>query len=80
VKVTVISDARGKVVGAIQGHTAQPDTTEKPGRARKEPRSGLYAGPGQRLREIELGDEFAKTKDAAEFHTKLEKHLKKHPL
>lgn len=79
-KVTVISDERGKLLGAMQGHVAQPDPTEKPGRARREPRSGLYAGPGQRLHEIEVGDELAKIKDAREFHTKLQAHLKKRPL
>jgi hypothetical protein len=79
-KVTVISDAKGKVLGAMQGHAPQPDMSQKPGRARREPRSGLYAGPGQRLHEIEVGDELAKTKDAREFHTKLEAHLKKRPL
>ena len=79
-KVTVISDTRGKVLGAMQGYAAQPDTTQKPGRSTKEPHSGLYAGPGQRLHEIEVSDELAKIKDASEFHTKLEAHLKKHPL
>ena len=79
-RMTVISDSRGKVLGAMQGHAPQPDTTQKPGRATKEPRSGLYAGPGQRLHEIEVGDEFAKIKDARELHTKLEAHIKKNPL
>jgi hypothetical protein len=79
-KVTVISDTRGKVLGAMQGHESQPSITEKPGRSTKEPRSGLYAGPGQRLHEIEVGDEFGKIDDAQEFHTKLVAHLKKHPL
>ena len=59
-RMTVISDSRGKVLGAMQGHAPQPDTTQKPGRATKEPRSGLYAGPGQRLHEIEVGDEFVR--------------------
>jgi hypothetical protein len=79
-KLTVITGTRGKVIGAMQGHSPQPEPTEKPGRPRREPQSGLYAGPGQRLHEIEVSDELAKTKDASEFHTMLATHLKKHPL
>jgi hypothetical protein len=79
-KLTVISDNRGKLLGAMQGHQVQPDTAQKPGRSTKEPHSGLYAGPGQRLHEIEVSDELAKSSDASEFHAKLVAHLKKHPL
>lgn len=79
-KVTVITDGKGKLLGAAKGHVAEPDTSKKPGRALKEPRAGLRAGPGQKLHEIDVPDKFERMEDPLEFHKELSAQIKKHQI
>jgi hypothetical protein len=67
-KMTVITDERGNIVGtAGQGKTSKPDAGT----------GGPVAGPGQLLQEIELSNELQSVKDVAELHRKLLDHLRK---
>ena len=67
-KMTVITE-RGKLVGAMQGHAAQPDGANAP-TASSDFRAGLIAGPGQKAQEIEVPDSLGKLKDPESVSTK----------
>ena len=65
-KITVITDDRGNVVG-----TAGTSASTKPDAGT----GGPVAGPGQSIREIELPKGLAGVNDVAELHHKLAEHL-----
>ncbi|MCV7413090.1 hypothetical protein [Mycobacterium florentinum] len=67
-KITVITDERGNIVG-----TAGKRASTKP----EAGTGGPIAGPGQSVREIELPKELVGVEDAAELYPKLQEHLKK---
>ena len=67
-KITVITDDRGNIVG-----TAGQPTPTKP----EAGTGGPIAGPGQSVREIEVPKELLDVEDVAEVYPKLQKHLKK---
>jgi|SwirhirootsSR3_FD_contig_123_63410_length_958_multi_10_in_2_out_0_1 hypothetical protein len=69
-KLTVITDETGAIVGASQGHAPRTDV-KKGEKATTEFRAGLMAGPGQRVHEIEVPDELAKVEDPNEFGERL---------
>ena len=73
-KLTVITDEQGAIVGAMQGHAPRPDIG-KPRTDATEFRAGLVAGPGQRMHEIEVPDSLAKIKDPDEFGRSLSQHV-----
>jgi hypothetical protein len=67
-KMTVITDERGNIVGtAGQGKASKPDAGT----------GGPVAGPGQLLHEIEVPKELHSVEDVAELHRKLLDHLRK---
>ncbi len=65
-KLTVVTDEKGNLVGAMHGHANRPDGS-KPLSATHEFRAGLMAGPGQKLHEIDAPDEVGAIKDPDEF-------------
>jgi len=69
-KMTIVTDSQGNLVGAVHGHTL----TEK--------REGVEASvsfpPDHKLHKVEVEEDMAKITDAAEFHRKLLKHIPKH--
>ena len=69
-KLTVITDKDGAIVGAMQGHVEVPDP-DRPSQSTKEFRAGLAAGPGQRLHQVEAPDELGKIADPNEFGRRL---------
>ena len=67
-KLTVITDERGNIVGtAGQGKTSKPEAGT----------GGPVAGPGQSLHEVEVPNELHSVEDVAERHHKLLDHLRK---
>ena len=69
-KLTVVTDKDGAIVGAMQGHVERPDP-DRPSQSTKEFRAGLAAGPGQRLHQVEAPDELGKIADPNEFGQRL---------
>jgi len=66
VKITVIIDEHGKIVG----------TTGKPTSSKPEAGTGgPVAGPGQSVRQVEVPKELHGEEDVAELHRKLADHL-----
>jgi len=64
VKLTVITDSNGKVIG-----TAPQDT------AQDQPVVRLVAGAGQKAHEIELPADLTEMESAEDLHAALERHL-----
>lgn len=73
-KITVITDESGAIVGAMQGQVKTPEVT-RPDEKTSEFRAGLAAGPGQQLHEIEAPDELGKIEDPDEFGRQLTQHM-----
>jgi hypothetical protein len=67
-KITVITDDRGNIVG-----TAGMQASTKP----EAGTGGPIAGPGQLVREIELPKELVGVEDVVEVYRRLHQHLKK---
>jgi hypothetical protein len=67
VKITVITDKTGKVVGTAHRIKGKPGAGE----------GGPVAGPDQTVHVIDLPAELEKIEDAAELHRKLRSHLGK---
>jgi hypothetical protein len=69
-KMTIVTDSHGTLVGAVHGHTL----TEK--------HQGVQATvsfpPDHKLHKVEVEEDMAKITDAAEFHRRLLKHTPKH--
>jgi hypothetical protein len=66
-KMTVITDERGNIVGtAGQGKKSNPESGT----------GGPVAGPGQLLHEIEVPKELVGVEDVDELHRKLLDHLR----
>lgn len=68
-KMTVVTDSHGNLVGAVSGHTlaSKHDDVE----------AHVSFPEGHRLHKVEVEDDIAKITDAAEFHNRLLKHLPK---
>jgi hypothetical protein len=67
VKITVITDKTGKVVGTAHSIKSKPGAGD----------GGPVAGPDQTVRVIDLPAELEKVENAAELHRKLQNHLGK---
>jgi hypothetical protein len=78
-KLTVITDDRGELVGAMQGHARAPDVA-RGSQKTEEFRGGLMAGPGQTMHELEVPDSFGKIEDPDQFGEKLIRHVRKEGL
>ncbi len=71
-KMTIITDSKGELLGSTQGECSRLGVTEQ-----AEISVGLLPGPDQKFVEIEVPDDFAKC-DASELHKRLKEHLSKH--
>jgi hypothetical protein len=67
-KITVITDERGDVIGTA----GKPESTKPEAGT-----GGPVAGPGQKIREVELPKALQGIDDIAELHRKLKDHLGK---
>jgi hypothetical protein len=67
-KITIITDEHGKIVG-----TAGKPASSKP----EAGTGGPVAGPGQSVREVEVPNELHSVEDVAELHRRLADHLGK---
>ena len=76
-KMTIVTDERGELVGAMHGHAPRPDQAKGPEKGKEEFRGGIMAGPGQRLHEIEVPDQLASIEDPDEFGAQLMMHVRK---
>jgi|GEM_PF-1490248 len=69
-KMTIVTDTSGNVLGAIQGH------------ALSETKDGVAAtvsfAPGHATHMIEVDDDLATVDDVDEFQARLRKHLQQH--
>jgi hypothetical protein len=68
-KMTIVTDSHGKLVGAVHGHTLaskQGDVEAK-----------VSFATGHKLHKVEVEDDMAKITDAAVFQERLLKHLPK---
>ena len=74
-KMTVILGAKGELLAAHHGPILNPHQTEPGG---KSSQAGVMAGPGQKLHEIDVPDDFAKITDVHDFSTKIKPHLPRH--
>jgi hypothetical protein len=71
-KMTVITDKAGNVLGTMPGHASEHSKATGPGW-----HSSIVAGPEQHLHEIVVPDELATLKDAEELHRQVKAHLPK---
>jgi len=68
-KMTIVTDSHGKLVGAVIGHTLVSKNSD--GEAQ------VSFSQGHKLHKVEVEDDMAKITDAAVFHDRLLKHLPK---
>ena len=68
-KVTIITDDIGNLVGTVTGH----ELSKKSGGVE----AGIYMGPGQKAHFVDVDDALAKIKDGMEFHEKIRKYIPK---
>jgi hypothetical protein len=71
-KMTVITDTKGNVIGTTQGHAKDHAKPSTEGWS-----AALVAGPGQQLHEVDLPEEVAKLKDSEELHRQVKTYLAK---
>ena len=69
IKMTIVTDSHGKLVGAVSGHTL----ASKHGDVEAQ----VSFTPSHKLHKVEVEDDMAKITDAAVFHDRLLKHLPK---
>jgi len=69
-KMTIVTDSSGNLVGAVHGHTL----SETAGGVEA---AVSFAG-GHKLHHVEVEDDIANIRDAAEFERRLQKHIPKH--
>ncbi len=68
-KVTIITDHLGNLVGTVKGHSL----SSKQGKLE----AGIAMGPGQKAHFVEVDEALAKITDGAEFHEKIKRHIPK---
>jgi hypothetical protein len=69
-KMTIVTDTDGNVLGAIQGHTL----SEKQG----DVEATVSFAPGHSTHMVEVDDDLATVDDVDEFQTRLRHHLQQH--
>ena len=75
-KVTVITDAGGKIAAIGHGHLSR-ETAKKAGH--REPQGGLFPLPGQRLHELEVPEDLSSIRSFKQLQDKVRPHVaKKH--
>jgi len=68
-KVTIITDHTGNLVGTVKGH----NMSSKHGNLE----AGIAMGPGQRAHFVEVDESLGKITDGAEFHERIKAHIPK---
>ena len=76
-KMTVVTTKEGAIVGAMYGHTPQPDLNDVLPGAEPAFRAGLMAGPGQEIHTIEVADRFIRIDSPSELQSLLEAEVRK---
>lgn len=69
-KITIVTDSQGKMVGAVSGHTL----ASKHGDVEAQ----VSFPQGHKLHKVEVEDDMAQITDPAVFHDRLLKHLPKY--
>ena len=69
-KMTIVTDSQGTLVGAVHGHTL----TQK----HHDMHATVSFPSDHKLYKVEVEEDMAKLTDAAEFHRRLLKHIPKH--
>jgi hypothetical protein len=69
-KMTIVTDSNGNLVGAVQGHTL----TQKHGDLEA---TVSFAG-SHKLHKVEVEEELAHITDAVDFQQRLQRHIPKH--
>jgi hypothetical protein len=68
-KMTIVTDSAGHIIGAVQGYAM----TEKKG----EVEVGVTFPHGHKLHHVEVADDMVNITDPAEFNSRLSQHLPK---
>lgn len=71
-KMTIVTDTDGNVLGAIQGHSL----SQKVG----DVEASVSFAPGHNTHMIEVDDDLATVDDVDEFQARLRRHLQQHQL
>jgi hypothetical protein len=69
IKMTIVTDVNGKLIGAVSGHTL----VSKHG----EIEAGVTFPDGHKLHKVEVEEDMGKITDPAVFHERLLKHIPK---
>jgi hypothetical protein len=72
-KVTVVTEAGGKIAAIGHGHLSQA-SAKKAGH--KGPHGGLFALPGQHLHELDIAEDLTSIRDFKQLHDKVRPHIK----
>lgn len=72
-KMAVVTDAKGGIVGATYGHVPEPDL-DVVGEVGF--RAGLTAGPDQEIHVIDVKEDIVQIDSARELHKRLESELR----
>ncbi len=72
-KITVVTDAKGAILGASYGHVPEPDpgTVSQVGF-----RAGLIAGPDQKIQVLDVKEDILRIDSPKEFHKRLESEMR----
>jgi hypothetical protein len=68
-KVTIITDRLGNLVGTVKGHSLSSKTGDLEAK--------IIMGPGQKAHLVDVDDALGKITDGAEFHEKVRKYIPK---
>lgn len=68
-KVTIVTDRHGNLVGTVHGHSL----SSKHGGLE----AGIVMGPGQKAHFVEVDDALGKITHGTEFHEKIKQHIPK---
>jgi hypothetical protein len=71
-KVTVVTDADGKITVIGHGHLSL-ETARRSGS--RQPQGGVRAGPGQKLHELDLPEDVSRIGNWQELHVKVLPHV-----
>jgi hypothetical protein len=68
-KLTIVTDGRGKLIGAVQGH----ELSGKRGKVE----ARVSFAPGHKLHKVDVDIDLAEIDDPAEFESRLARHIPK---
>jgi hypothetical protein len=68
-KLTIVTDRRGKLIGAVQGH----ELSGKRGKVQAQ----VSFEPGHKLHKVDIDLDIAEIDDPAEFASRLARHIRK---